>query len=267
MDFSLPPVGEGLYEVELIRWLVKPGDTISRGQSLMEVMSDKATMEVPSAFTGTITETQAAEGTKIKVGEVVLRYDPGEGAVAEPVRGPAAAVAAEVPVHPPVRVSNGRSAAVAEPPAVHLPAASPSVRLLARKLGVDLTRIQGTGPAGRILHEDLAGFLAPKTKAEQPKPPTKSDAAMLDLGKAGTRFRLIGLRRKIAEHMIASTRSIPHYAYIDECDLTDLVRLRTSLKEIYAKAGVKLTYLPFIVKAVARALTEVPLVNATFHEA
>jgi pyruvate dehydrogenase E2 component (dihydrolipoamide acetyltransferase)/2-oxoisovalerate dehydrogenase E2 component (dihydrolipoyl transacylase) len=271
MEFLLPPVGEGLIEVELVRWMVKPGDTLKRGQPLLEVMSDKATMEVPAAFTGTVTETLGEPGAKIKVGQLLMRYTPDSTAAPEPV-----AVGAKMPL---VRgelsgvmtgsgvasATNGRSNVIAASPTATTVAAAPSVRHLARKLGVDLGRVRGSGPGGRVLLDDLAQFLQPSGKVADTQ--KKPDAPPLDLGKPGTRIKLIGLRRKIAEHMVASKKQIPHYAYIDECDLTDLVRLRGQLKETFARAGVRLTFLPFVVKAVARALKEVPVVNSTFDEA
>ena len=172
MDFPLPPMGEGLFEVELIRWLVKPGDAVKRGQPLIEVMSDKATMEVPAPFAGTITGTLAEPGTKVKVGQVVLSYDddgtgggrrhpgesPAESRPADADGAPAPAPVAVLDAH-----GNGHSA--------RLPAAAPSVRHLARKLGVDLAKVRGTGPAGRVLLDDLAPFLAP------PRPPRRSRPA------------------------------------------------------------------------------------------
>lgn len=256
MDFALPPVGEGLLEVELVRWLVSPGDTVKRGQSLMEVMSDKATMEVPSAFVGTVTATLAEPGTKIKVGQVVMRYETAESAALAPGEHPA-----PVAVTPAPRVA--AAVPVSAQPANSHVAAAPSVRLLARKLGVDLARVRGSGPGGRVLVEDLAHFVQPTGAAPAPAKPAPQP---VDYGKPGTRQKLVGLRRKIAEHMVEAKRTIPHYAYIDECDLTDLVRMRGQLKEPMAAHGVKLTYLPFFVKAVARALKDIPVVNSTLDE-
>ncbi len=261
MDFELPPVGEGLIEVELVHWLVKPGDRVQRGQPLMEVLSDKATMEVPSAFEGHVTQTLAEAGTKIKVGEVVMRYttsgEPAESAPVHATTVKPVIVRGELSglLHSPAP-SNGTATAV-------LPSAAPSVRQMARKLGVDLARIAGTGPGGRVLVEDLAAHFRPAAN----EPIRKPAAPAVDYGTPGTRVKLIGLRRKIAEHMVEAKRTIPHYAYIDECDLTDLVRLRSQLKETFANAGVKLTFLPFVVKAVARALKRIPVVNATFDDA
>ena len=279
MDFPLPPVGEGLYEVELVRWLVRPGDAVTRGQGLLEVMSDKATMEIPAPFAGTITAVTGTPGTKIQVGQVVLSYSP-VGSDADETRAtenrgltPPARTEDNRGLTPPARqaaavarVNGSASVGVATP--APLPAAAPSVRMLARKLGVDLGQVRGTGPHGRILLDDLTPYLKPRhTSTEKPAAPAGTDTSKLDFGVAGTRVKLVGLRRKIAEHMVAAKRQIPHYSYIDECDFTDLVRLRGQLRDSFAAGGVKLTYLAFIVKAVVRALKEVPIVNSTFDEA
>ncbi|MCI0700736.1 MAG: 2-oxo acid dehydrogenase subunit E2 [Planctomycetia bacterium] len=268
MDFPLPPVGEGLLEVELTRWLVRPGDAVVRGQGLAEVMSDKASMEVPSPFAGTITELNATPGTKVKVGQKFLSYNPvaESTAVPHPTRE-------RVEASAPVATTTAPTRAVAKPdsnghPSPVGPPAAPSVRMLARKLGVDLASVRGSGPHGRILLDDLTPYLAPKptTNSRPAAPSTGTDLSKLDFGVAGTRMKLIGMRRLIAEHMVESKKHIPHYSYIDECDMTDIVRLRAQLREPFTKAGVKLTYLSFFVKAVARALKEVPIVNSTFDE-
>jgi pyruvate dehydrogenase E2 component (dihydrolipoamide acetyltransferase)/2-oxoisovalerate dehydrogenase E2 component (dihydrolipoyl transacylase) len=271
MDFALPPVGEGLYEVELVRWLVHPGDAVTPGQGLAEVMSDKATMEVPAPFAGTISALTATPGTKIKVGQVVLTYQPvGQGQTqtldrepaASPTATPVPRQSAEPRVATPLK-RNGSPSTV-----LPLPPAAPSVRLLARKLGVDLARIRGTGPGGRILIDDLTPHLKPRVGTAEKGTPAASgtDTSNLDFGVAGTRRKLVGMRRMIAEHMVESKKHIPHYSYIDECDLSDLVRLRNQLREPLAQSGVKLTYLAFFVKAAARALKDVPIVNSTFEE-
>ncbi|QEL14359.1 dihydrolipoamide acetyltransferase family protein [Limnoglobus roseus] len=249
-DFPLPPMGEGLYEVDLVRWMVKPGEAVHRGQGLMEVLSDKATMEVPSPFAGTIAETLAAAGTKIKVGEVVLKYDSGGGPSSPDVPPPPA----EVRLQPPTPAAKTTT-----------PVAAPSVRHLARKFNIDLSRVRGSGPGGRILLDDLAPLLKPPTAPANGEPKT-AEHFQFDFGRAGTRVKLAGMRKKIAEKMVASKRYIPHYSYIDECDFTEVVHLRQQLAEHFYKSNLKLTYLAFIVKAVTRALKEVPIVNATFDE-
>jgi pyruvate dehydrogenase E2 component (dihydrolipoamide acetyltransferase)/2-oxoisovalerate dehydrogenase E2 component (dihydrolipoyl transacylase) len=139
--------------------------------------------------------------------------------------------------------------------------AAPSVRLMARKLGIDLQQVRGSGPAGRILVEDLTRQLAP---AGQPAAPVKPPAA--DYGKPGTRIKLQGLRRKIAEHMVLAKTTIPNYTYVDECDVNDLVKLRDAVKDSFARKNIKITYLAFAIKAVVAALKEVPMVNASLND-
>jgi pyruvate dehydrogenase E2 component (dihydrolipoamide acetyltransferase)/2-oxoisovalerate dehydrogenase E2 component (dihydrolipoyl transacylase) len=255
MDFPLPQLGEGVYEAELVDWKVQPGQAVRRGQILLEVLTDKATMEVPSPFTGTITAVHGEPGQQIKVGQVILVYTP--AGTAAPAKEKEDGVAAEpVAAAPAVaRRPNGVT-----PSAVPLKAA-PSVRYLARQLGIDLAGVGGSGPEGRILLSDLSALLQ---KPGQPRP--REVEPVPDYGKPGTRLKLVGLRRKIAERMVLSKQTIPHYGYVEECDVTDLVHLREALRETFAEAGVKLTYLAFFVKAVAGALADVPLVNASLDE-
>jgi pyruvate dehydrogenase E2 component (dihydrolipoamide acetyltransferase)/2-oxoisovalerate dehydrogenase E2 component (dihydrolipoyl transacylase) len=272
VEFKLPQLGEGVYEAELVKWLVAAGDSVHPGQGLMEVLTDKATMEVPAAFAGVVSGLHAQVGDKIKVGDHVLTYQPA-GAVAEeiPAPPPPVKISCEDPL---VAAANGLSAtAVASAPA--RPAngsrrtepvkASPSVRHLARKLGIDLGQVRGTGPGGRILLEDLNIATAPAARTKDR--PAAAAASALEVGTAGTKIRLTGLRRMIAEQMRKSKSIVPHFTYVDECDISELVRLRASLREPFEAAGVKLTYLPFFVKAVVLALKEVPIANATLDDA
>ncbi len=257
MDFALPEIGEGVYEAELTAWLVKPGDAVKRGQPLMEVLTDKAAMEVPAPFAGTVTELKAEVGRQVKVGQVVLAYTPAgqDQPAPEKTLAERRPTPAEAP-RPVARSSNG-------PAPASLPVkAAPSVRYLARKLGIDLARVHGSGPEGRILVEDLSD----QVKRAAPEEKRRPVEPQPDHGRPGTRLKIQGLRRKIAEQMVLSKRTIPHYTYVDECDVTDLVRLRAGLREAAAKVGVKLTYLPFFLKAVVAALKEVPIVNATYDE-
>ncbi|HLJ96907.1 MAG TPA: dihydrolipoamide acetyltransferase family protein [Gemmataceae bacterium] len=271
MEFQLPELGEGVYEAELVSWLVKVGDSVKHGQNLMEVLTDKASMEVPAPFTGCVTELRAEPGQSIKVGDVVLTYTP--AGQQEPRDGTGAEISAskrnedgERKTQDGERVASAaRRFAVpstASPPHGLAVRAAPSVRYLARKLGVDLQQVRGSGPEGRVLIDDLSPFL--DRAQPEGKPPARE--ARPDYGTPGTRIKLQGIRRKIAEHMVHSKRTIPHYTYVDECDVTELVRLRNSLRETYEQAGIKLTYLAFFVKAVAAALKEVPIVNATLEE-
>jgi pyruvate dehydrogenase E2 component (dihydrolipoamide acetyltransferase)/2-oxoisovalerate dehydrogenase E2 component (dihydrolipoyl transacylase) len=261
MDFALPEIGEGVYEAELIRWLVGSGATVKRGQPLVEVMTDKATMEVPSPFAGAVTNLRVQPGQTIKVGQVLLSYESAAKAASEPrPSGSIAAhrsltVAAQTIPNGPVRAeATGR-----------LPVkAAPSVRQLARKLGIDLAVIHGSGPEGRILLEDLTPRIHTDSRSEAAT--MKQAEAVADYGRPGTRIKMQGLRRTIAQRMVQSKRAIPHYSYVDECDVSDLVRLRESLRDTYARAGVKLTYLPFFIKAVVAALKDVPIVNSNLDE-
>jgi pyruvate dehydrogenase E2 component (dihydrolipoamide acetyltransferase)/2-oxoisovalerate dehydrogenase E2 component (dihydrolipoyl transacylase) len=260
MDFKLPELGEGVYEAELVSWRVKPGDAVQRGQALLEAMTDKATMEVPSPFAGAITELRAQPGDQIKIGQVIMTYHP--VAAAEPAPSPARPPAVERVAATAASTHNGPTRA--NTPALPVKAA-PSVRYMARKLGVDLSQVRGSGPQGRVLLDDLTRVV------QTVEPPAKEAARAAeprpDYGTPGTRLKLQGLRRKIAEHMVQSRHTVPHYTYVDECEVTDLVRLREALREPSARLGVRLTYLSFFVKAVMHALKEVPIVNASLDEA
>jgi pyruvate dehydrogenase E2 component (dihydrolipoamide acetyltransferase)/2-oxoisovalerate dehydrogenase E2 component (dihydrolipoyl transacylase) len=257
MEFALPEIGEGVYEAELIRWLVEAGAAVKRGQPLVEVMTDKATMEVPSPFVGTVTGLVAQPGQQIKVGQPLLTYESSAPAT-QPVSVTSAGKSAATAVRASGPTSNGP---VRSEVAGRLPVkAAPSVRYLARKLGIDLGGVHGSGPEGRILIEDLT------PRMQGAGAPAASPEPVPDYGKPGTRIKMQGLRRTIAQRMAQSKRTIPHYSYVDECDVTDLVRLRESLREPFARRGVKLTYLAFFVKAVVAALKEVPIVNASLDE-
>ena len=230
MEFRLPELGEGVYEAEMTRWLTAAGQAVAPGQPLLEVLTDKATMEVPSPFAGIVTALLVEPGRKLKIGESVLQYETQESVAAPPT-----------PIAPP------RNDPPPEPAEATVKAA-PAVRRMAKNLGVDLAAIRGTGPEGRVLLADLQAHSAPKIEA-------------------GKRIKLHGIRRKIAEQMTLSKQTIPHYTYVDECDVSDLVRVRTGLRERFAKQNVKLTYLAFFVKALGFALKETPTVNASLDEA
>ena len=253
MEFKLPELGEGVYEAEIVRWHVKPGDTVRRAQTLLEVLTDKATMEVPSPFAGKIDAVQGEPGAVVKVGDAILKYSS---------TGEEKAEETQPPRHEAKRTPTPVAHAVGSPRSANGPAvtAAPSVRLMARKLGVDLSSIRGSGPNGRILIEDVAKL------SGRPEGTRAAPAPRPDFGKPGSRLKLQGIRRKIAEHMTLAKQTIPHYSYVDECDVTDLVRLRTSLKEHFADSDVRITYLAFFVKAAVAALKEVPIVNASLED-
>ncbi len=253
MDFALPELGEGVYEAELIRWLVQPGDTVTRGQPLLEVMTDKATMEVPAPFAAKISAVMGEPGSRLKVGQPIVSYQVDGQVESVPAKAPVVLAEKSAPI---TAYSNGL------PTNKSIAVAAPSVRHLARKLGIDLHRVRGSGPAGRILLDDLAPFLVRLHGTAKPR----STETPPEFGRPGMRMKLQGVRRRIAEHLVDAKKRIPHYSYVDECDVTALVRLRHGMREACARSGIKLTYLPFFVKAVAEALKEVPIANSSLDE-
>lgn len=295
MQFCLPDLGEGIVEAELVEWLVQPGATVTHGQNMAEVLTDKATIELPAPFSGTITRLRVAPHEQIKVGEAMLDYEtsddadlaatrpapaapadaPAAPADADVVSGdavPAASAAAAPAISAAAQRLVGPGAAVrpsAEAPQTPAGAvrAAPSVRRMAKQLGVDLAQLHPTGPSHRVLMDDLAAFVkqrqrvdAADGKSSRPEPSPANQF------QPGRRIKLHGLRRTIAERMVHAKHTVPHYSYVDECDVSELVRIRTSLKDHFAADGIRLTYLPFFVKAVVGALQDVPLANASLDE-
>lgn len=293
MDFQLPELGEGVYEAELVEWKVQPGQTVRRGDLLAEVTTDKATMELPSPFAGQIGTLAVQPGEPMKIGQVILTYEPGtaadssasESSTAESSAAADAAqreanghatLATDAGSAKPKPASQETAAATAGaeatvPAASHAgdtaaPPAAPSVRHMARRLGIDLRQVTGSGPGGRILIEDLGRNMPAADRAEtQPRVDPLAELRPA-LGQAGTRIALRGVRRAIAERMVHAKHTAPHYSYVDECDVTEMVRLRTGLKEALGQQGIRLTYLAFAVHAVSRALVEVPIVNASLDD-
>lgn len=288
MDFPVPELGEGLYEAELVAWHVRPGDAVQRGQPLMEVITDKATFDVPSPFAGQIMTISAEPGQQIKVGQVVLTYsssEPSDVASASPrseITIPPAEQAHK-PSRPvltkastqksqtePKTGKNGNGHHKVEPQptkpgndhttsaaaAEHKVKAAPIVRRIARTFGIELSDVHGHGPDGQILLDDLAEHTKPAKRR------ARHVSMVPEFGTPGERIRFVGLRRRIAERMLAAKAAIPHYSYVDECEVTSVKKLR----ETFRQNGQPMTYLPFFVKAVAAGLKRVPLVNSTLDE-
>lgn len=276
MEFRLPELGEGVYEAEFGEWAVQVGETVHPGQTLAQVLTDKAVMEVPSPFAGTVDSLRAEPGQQVKVGEAILTYSarpeaneshrtgqPGDES--GPDRAESVAAVKRPVVTAPaggLQVHDSDDHRFERPRSTGNVGAAPSVRLMARKLGLDLMTIQGTGPGGRVLFEDLLDQVQAAGTGQTRRPAEPQP----DYGTPGTRIRFQGIRRKIAEHLVHATHTIPHYTYIDECDVTDLVRVRESLREHALTSGARLTYLAFFVKAAVAALREVPLVNSSLDE-
>ncbi len=251
-EFRLPDVGEGVAEGEIKKWLVKEGDSVKEFQPLAEIITDKVNVEMTSPFTGRILTLRAAEGQTVKVGEPILDFEVEGGAEPAAVSPPAAAPAAGVLSRPtPDR-------AVAQTPQVK---ATPAVRKRARELGVDLLRIP-PGPEGRITAEDVEKFAAgtaAATAVVQPVPVHAQEAGREE------RVKVHGIRKRIFERMAESKRNIPHFSYVDEADMTNVVNARNILSKRYGDR-VKLTYLPFIIKAAVEALKEFPALNSFFDQ-
>ncbi|TSC26008.1 dihydrolipoamide acetyltransferase family protein [Corallococcus sp. Z5C101001] len=267
-EFKLPDLGEGVAEGELVKWHVKAGDLVKEDQVLAEVMTDKATVTVPTPHAGRVVKTHGREGDMAKVHQLLVTLEL-EGS----------APAAEAPAHgaPAAQSTPAASpapAAPAAPASATKVLATPVTRRMAREHGLDLAEISGSGPQGRVTKADVVAALegggaAKKNEVSAPAPQAARPAAPLAAGKGDERIALRGLRKKIAEKMVRSKFTMPHFAFVEEVDATDLVALRTRLNSQLAAAGdgTKLTYLPFIVKATIAAMKKFPHLNANFDEA
>jgi 2-oxoisovalerate dehydrogenase E2 component (dihydrolipoyl transacylase) len=255
---KVPDIGEGIAEVEVVAWHVQPGDAVVADQTLADVMTDKATVEVPSPITGTVIAVNASPGDKVAVGSELLRLGTTAADAAESDK-PAAAVATSSTQAAATRTETARTETA--PPASapnEKPLASPSVRHQARELGVDLSQVRGTGPGGRIGHDDVVRHAADRTA----KPGTAKRYGERD---GEHTLPLIGLRRQIAQHMQASLR-IPHFTYVEEVDVTELEALRSKLNERFGAARDRLTLLPFLMRAIVLAVPAFPQMNARFDD-
>ena len=264
-EFKLPDIGEGVVEGEIVEWHVATGDKVTEDQPLVDMMTDKATVMIPSSVNGTVTELAGVPGDMIPVGStlIILTVD-GEGSEEEekPVE--------EVEGHPEkseVVVDAENKEKSESPPAPVTRSASrgirasPAVRRRATKAGIDLTQITGTGPAGRITQDDLDAIESgeeSKGEQEAPAPQTKREKG----ADGTTEIPVIGLRRKIAEQMMHSVSTIPHFSYFEEIDVTELEQMRQDMNLDRTSEQPKLTYLPFIMMALDKAFTDLPQCNA-----
>jgi len=279
---QMPDVGEGITEAEIVEWNVKPGDVVKEDDVLAAVMTDKATVEIPSPVDGTVATLEGDIGEMTAVGAVIITIEvEGEGnaaeileaapkakAVEEPIRKPAKAAPAVKPaakpapkvaavVKPAIVAASARSAA---PRAEgEKPLASPAVRKRAADAGVKLQYVHGTGPVGRISHEDLDAYMtgasAPVGGGSNSTPNTSVEET-----------RVIGLRRKIGERMQDAKQRIPHITYVEEVDVTELERLREHMNTTRKESEPKLTILPFIMKAMVAALKAFPKLGSHYDD-
>ncbi len=280
----LPDVGEGVAEAELVEWHVKVGDLVREDDTLAAVMTDKATVEIPSPVSGKVIWLGAETGDNVAVGSVLVRIEiAGDGAATTapapappaaaqpaPAAETAAPAAAPAPAAKPAAKPAAAPAAAPRRPAAgqtqprlpraegEKPLASPAVRQRAREAGLDLRQVAGSGPAGRITHEDLDSLFA--------QGPSVGRVSALQPRTAVTDIKVMGLRRKIAEKMTLAKARIPHITYVEEIDVTALEELRAVLNRDKRPEQPKLTLLPFLMRAMARAIAEQPAVNAQFDD-
>ncbi|WP_144224346.1 dihydrolipoamide acetyltransferase family protein [Mesorhizobium amorphae] len=285
---KLPDVGEGVAEAELVEWSVKVGDLVREDTVLAAVMTDKATVEIPSPVDGEILWLGAEIGDTVAIGSPIVRLKvAGEGNVtaaadakpaaagkaeepakAEPAKEAPAEVVRKEPVEPKPSPAPAAANSALRPsastggaprPEGEKPLASPAVRLRAREAGIDLRQVAGSGPAGRIGHEDIDAFLSRGPQTARP-------ASGLSRNESVEEIKVIGLRRKIAEKMKIAKSRIPHITYVEEVDVTALEDLRAALNKEKRADRPKLTLLPFLMRAMVKAIGEQPLLNSLFDD-
>jgi pyruvate dehydrogenase E2 component (dihydrolipoamide acetyltransferase) len=258
-EFRLPDIGEGVAEGEVVRWLVKEGDALKEDQPMVEVMTDKATVEIGSPRVGRVAKRMFAEGERCPVGKVLITIEvEGAGAPAAKPSGHAAKAPEASPAASVGRAGNGVSAAGG---AV---LATPATRKLARDIGVDIREVAGSGRAGRVTSDDVrahGGQGAPSGAPVSPHLAPSTPRA------DGVRIPFRGLRRKIAEQLVRSKHTAPHVTYVEEIDCTELVALRGKVNAQRGTAGEKVSFLPFIIKATIAALRKYPQMNAMLDDA
>jgi 2-oxoisovalerate dehydrogenase E2 component (dihydrolipoyl transacylase) len=265
---KMPDLGEGIAEVEVVAWRVQPGDAVVEDQVLADVMTDKATVEIPSPVHGTVLALGGALGQALAVGAELIRLEVdggGNAQAAAPVKVAAApkpepTAAPSQPAPAPVAVMAAPAAAATGQPsraAGDKPLAPPAVRQRAWDLGIDLQYVFGSGPAGRISHADLDAYVA--------RGQSGGASARYAPLQGETAVPLIGLRRKIAEKMQDAKRRIPHFTYVEEVDVTELDALRSQLNTRFAERG-RLTLLPLLMRAIVLGVRTFPQVNARFDD-
>jgi len=252
--FKLPDLGEGTVESEIVQWHVQPGDVIEAEQPLVDMMTDKATVEITAPVSGKVVRLAGQAGDMIAVGAELVVFETGDESGADRPSADAGDLA-------PAALTASGGTVAATPAAAARPSskkaqASPAVRRRAREAGIDLATVQGSGPAGRVTREDIAAFSTP----------ARADAPMGTERTGRQEIKLIGLRRKIAEQMAVAYTRIPHFTYVEEVDVTELDALRRHINELNESGRPKLTFLPFFMRAIVRVLEKFPQANAHFDD-
>ena len=272
-EFRLPDIGEGVAEGEIVRWFVKEGEPVQEDAPLVSVLTDKANVEIPSPKAGKILRLHAQVGEKVKVGGLLVTIETAGGAPAPPAaRAPAASPpAAKSPAGP--AVASTPVAAPAPPPSESggRVLASPFLRRKAAEMGIDITQVRGTGPGGRITEGDVQAASAPVGPVAQP--PAVPEAVPVSTPGPSppgrdviTKIPIRGVRRVIADHMTESVHRAAHFTYVEEVDATELARFRERMARHVESQGVKLSYLPFIIRGVIAGLRKYPNMNATMND-
>ncbi len=265
---KMPDIGEGIAEVELVHWYVKPGDVVAEEQVLADVMTDKANVEIPSNVAGKVIALNGKPGDVIAVGTEIIRLEvEGKGNVAEEDAAPRPAAKAEAapPPKPERKVEpKPEPKPSPEPQPDERPLAAPAVRRRAKELGIDLAQVRGSGPDGRITHEDLDAQGSARGRALRFNVP--GGRALGTPRTEEEQVPVIGLRRKIAEKMQESKRRIPHFAYVEEVDVTALEELRAQLNKQWRSERGHLTLLPFLMRAIAHTVPRFPEINARYDD-
>ncbi|TCI49123.1 2-oxo acid dehydrogenase subunit E2 [Exiguobacterium sp. SH3S2] len=281
-EFKLPDIGEGIHEGEIVKWFVKAGDTVKEDDILLEVQNDKAVVEIPAPVDGTVKEVKVSEGTVAIVGDVLITFDiEGDAPAGEEAAAPEQPKAEEKTeeiqedVKEDVKEDGPREVQLHKSERV---IAMPSIRKYAREKGVDIREVKGTGDNGRILKEDIDAFAngeAPtaeatteKTESVAPAAAAKTEIKPYESAtpELETREKIRGIRKAISKAMVNSKHTAPHVTLMDEVDVTKLVALRKEFKQVAADQGVKLTYLPFVVKALTAAAKAYPTINASIDD-
>ncbi|HEX4452266.1 MAG TPA: dihydrolipoamide acetyltransferase family protein, partial [Kofleriaceae bacterium] len=258
-EFHLPDIGEGVVEGEIVAWKVKVGDKVKLDQPIVEIMTDKATVEIPSPRAGTIAKINYKDGDICPVGKVLVVIDEDGAPASKPA--PAQVETPQMGTTKPLPPRGGPAIEVVDATQHRERVlATPATRRLARQMGVEIGRVPATGAHGRVTTDDVKRFGSAPAKAQSHAP--------ISIAKLGDeeRIPLRGMRKRIAETMSRSVHTAAHFTYVEEVDMTELVTVRDRAKARAAERGVKLNYLPFIVKAVVSGLKKWPMLNASLDE-
>ncbi len=277
VEVKLPDVGEGVTEGEMVKWLVKVGDAVKVDQAVAEVMTDKATVEVPSSVAGTVKELKVKEGDMVPIESVLLLLETdAASAKAAPVTTsaptpPAASAKPQgpAPTMPPAArpsSSNGGGLEVYPPAADSRVLATPGTRRLAREMGVDINQLQGSGLVGRVTRDDVLQSKGGAQSSGWTRPAGAPKMAYVSGGGGEERVPLKGVRKKIAENLQMAKQIIPHFTLVEEANVDELVKMRSSAKEVAEASGVKVTYLPFVMKALIATMRDFPSFNASIDD-